>query len=222
MKRAFSAVLRRDLRLAARRRGGAVSLVAFFAVATSLFPLAIGPAPEILARIAPGALWIAALMAAMLSLERLFAADYADGSLDLLMLAPAPLEIVALAKCAAHWLTGGALLTAAAPVLALALDLGAAGAAALTLSLLLGTPTLSLVGAVGAALTLGARRGGALVPLLVLPLTVPVLIFGAAAADRAAHGESAAAPFMALGALLLAALALAPPATAAALRAAAE
>lgn len=222
MKSAFLAVLLRDLRLAARRPASVVSLVAFFAVAASLFPLAIGPEPEILARIAPGALWIAALMAAMLSLDRLFAADYADGSLDALMLAPAPLEVIALAKCAAHWLTGGALLTAAAPVLALALQLGPEGAAALALSLLLGAPTLSLVGAVGAALALGARRGGALVPLLVLPLAVPVLIFGAAAAERAAHGESAAAPFMALGALLLAALVLAPPAIAAALRAAAE
>ena len=156
------------------------------------------------------------------SLDRLFAADHGDGGLDLVLLAPAPLEAAVLAKCLAHWLTGCAPLVAMSPALAVALDLRLDAAAALVLSLALGTPTLCLLGAVGAALALGARRGGALVPLLVLPLCMPVLIFGAAAADLAARDLSPSAPLMALGGLLLAALALAPRAAAAALRLAGE
>ncbi len=222
MKAVFTAVLRRDLQLALRRAGDTVSVIAFFAIAVSLFPLGIGPDPAVLARIAPGALWIAALLAALLSLDRVFATDHDDGNLDLLLLAPAPLEVVVLAKCLAHWLASLVPLIAVAPALAAAMNLPLDGIATLILAMLLGTPALSLVGAVGAALTVGARRGGALVPLLVLPLTVPVLIFGAAAIDRAAVGVSASAPLMVLGALLLAALALAPWAAAAALRLAAE
>ena len=217
----FAAVLRRDLRLALRRAGDMTTVAAFFAAAAILFPLGVGPDPATLARIAPGVLWAAALFSAMLSLDRLFAADREDGSLDPILLAPAPLEVAVLAKCLAHWLTGCAPLVVVAPFLAAAFGLGLEDAGALVLSLLIGTPILSLVGAVGAALTLGARRGGALTPLLVMPLCAPAIIFGAAAADPAAVGDRAA-PFMALGGLALAALALAPRAAAAALRLAAE
>ena len=217
----FAAVLRRDLRLALRRAGDMTTVAAFFAAAASLFPLGVGPDPATLARIAPGVLWAAALFSAMLSLDRLFAADREDGSLDPILLAPAPLEVAVLAKCLAHWLTGCAPLVVVAPFLAAAFGLGLEDAGALVLSLLIGTPILSLVGAVGAALTLGARRGGALTPLLVMPLCAPAIIFGAAAADPAAVGDRAA-PLMALGGLALAALALAPRAAAAALRLAAE
>ena len=216
----FAAVLRRDLRLALRRAGDMTTVAAFFAVAAGLFPLGVGPDPATLARIAPGVLWAAALFSAMLSLDRLFAADHEDGALDLMLLAPAPLEVPVLAKCLAHWLTGCAPLVIVAPFLGAAFGLDMQGAAALALSLLIGTPVLSLIGAVGAALTLGARRGGALTPLLVMPLCAPALIFGAAAADPAASDP--AAPLMALGGLALAALALAPRAAAAALRLAAE
>lgn len=216
----FAAVLRRDLRLALRRAGDMTTVAAFFAVAAGLFPLGVGPDPATLARIAPGVLWAAALFSAMLSLDRLFAADHEDGSLDLMLLAPAPLEVPVLAKCLAHWLTGCAPLVIVAPFLGAAFGLDMQGAAVLALSLLIGTPVLSLIGAVGAALTLGARRGGALTPLLVMPLCAPALIFGAAAADPAASDP--AAPLMALGGLALAALALAPRAAAAALRLAAE
>lgn len=216
----FAAVLRRDLRLALRRAGDMTTVAAFFAVAAGLFPLGVGPDPATLARIAPGVLWAAALFSAMLSLDRLFAADHEDGALDLMLLAPAPLEVPVLAKCLAHWLTGCAPLVIVAPFLGTAFGLDMQGAAALALSLLIGTPVLSLIGAVGAALTLGARRGGALTPLLVMPLCAPALIFGAAAADPAASDP--AAPLMALGGLALAALALAPRAAAAALRLAAE
>lgn len=216
----FAAVLRRDLRLALRRAGDMTTVAAFFAVAAGLFPLGVGPDPATLARIAPGVLWAAALFSAMLSLDRLFAADHEDGALDLMLLAPVPLEVPVLAKCLAHWLTGCAPLVIVAPFLGAAFGLDMQGAAALALSLLIGTPVLSLIGAVGAALTLGARRGGALTPLLVMPLCAPALIFGAAAADPAASDP--AAPLMALGGLALAALALAPRAAAAALRLAAE
>lgn len=222
MRSVFAAVLRRDLRLALRRTGDTVAAVTFFVIAVSLFPLGIGPDPAVVARIAAGTVWVAALLAAMLSLDRLFAADRDDGSLDLLLLAPAPTEVVVLAKCLAHWLASGVPVVVVAPLLALAMDLGPRAAAAAVLAMLLGTPVLSLLGAVGAALTVGVRRGGALVPLLVLPLAIPVLIFGAAAIDRAAAGGAVAAPFLMLGALLLAALTLAPWAAAAALRVAAE
>ena len=222
MTRAFAALLRRDLRLARRHAGETVAAAAFFVIAATLFPLGAGPQPETLSRGAPAVLWTAALFAAMLTLDRLFAADREDGGLDRLLLAPAPLEALVLAKCLAHWLGACVPLIAVSPLAALALNLGVEGAAVAALSLLVGTPALTLVGAVGAALALGARRGGALVPLLVLPLNAPALVFGAAAVGRAAVGDSAAAPLMALGALSLAALALAPWAAAAALRLAAE
>lgn len=211
-------VARRDLRLALRSAGDTVAVVTFFVIAIVLFPLGVGPEIAVLSRIASGAIWVAALLAAMLSLERLFLADHEDGSLDLIMLAPLPLEAVVLAKCLAHWLVTGVPLIAAAPLLAILMNLSFDGFATLILAMVLGTPTLSLVGAIGAALTVGVRRGGTLVPLLVLPLVIPVLIFGVAAIDASVAGTPADAPLMVLGAMLLAALVLAPWATAAALR----
>jgi heme exporter protein B len=211
-------VFRRDLRLAARRRADSALVLAFFAVTVSLFPLGVGPGPQTLSRLAAGVIWVAALLSVLLSLERLFAADWEDGSLDLFVLAPAPLEAVVLAKCAAHWLATGLPLALAAPVLAVTMNLEPAALPVLVGALLLGTPTLTLVGAIGAALTLGARRGGVLVALLVLPLYVPVLIFGVGAVEAAAVGLGARPYLLILGALLAAALPLAPLATAAALR----
>jgi len=216
------ALARRDLRLAFRRAGDTVAVVTFFVIAIVLFPLGVGPELAVLSRIAAGTVWVAALLASMLSLDRLFLADHEDGSLDLLLLAPVPLGAVVMAKCAAHWLTTGVPLILAAPLLALLLNMSLDGLGALVAAMALGTPVLSLIGAIGAALTVGVRRGGALVPLLVLPLVIPVLIFGVAAVDGAVLGVGAAAPLMVLGGMLLAALVLAPPAAAAALRLAAE
>lgn len=197
-------------------------VVFFFVLATVLFPFGVGPEPALLTRIAPGVVWVMALLASLLSLERLFQNDYEDGGLDLLVLSPLPLELIVLAKCAAHWLTTGVPLLAAAPLLAILLDLPADGFGGLLLAMLLGTPTLTLVGAIGAALVLGAKRGGVLVSLLVLPLYVPVLIFGVAAVDGAVAGLPTRAHLMLLGGLFLGALALAPWAGAAALRQAVE
>lgn len=212
----------RDLRLALRQRSDAGTVVLFFVLIASLFPLAIGPAPDLLLRIAPGVIWVTALLAVLLSLERLFLADFEDGSLELLVLAPTPLGVLVLAKCLAHWLTTGLPVLLAAPVIALLYGLDGGAFAPLIGALLLGTPSLSLVGAIGAALTLGARRGGVLVPLLVLPLYVPVLIFGVLAVDATLAGQPARPHLLLLGALLLGALPLAPLAAAAALRQAVE
>lgn len=220
--RAASEIARRDLRLALRRAGDMVALATFFVIAVALVALGVGPELPVLGRIAAGVLWVAALLAAMLSLDRLFLADHEDGSLDLLLLTPIPLEAVVLAKCAAHWLTSAAPLILLAPFLAVLMNLNVAAMGTLVLAMALGTPVLTLVGAVGAALTVGARRGGALVPLLVLPLVSPVLIFGAAAVNASAVGAPATGQLMVLGGLLLAALVLAPWAAAAALRLAAE
>ena len=219
---AFAAIVGRDVRLAFRRGGEAALTVMFFLVAVALFPLGIGPEPEILARIAPGVLWVAALLAATLSLDRLFRADHEDGSLDLMVLTPLPLELTVLAKALAHWLTTGLPLTIAAPFLALMLQLDIASWPVLIAAMALGTPTLSLVGAIGASLTLGARRGGVLASLIVLPLFVPVLIFGTSAIDAALSNLDAGPALLILGAFLLAAVPLAPFATAAALRLALE
>lgn len=219
---AFAAIVGRDVRLAFRRGGEAALTVMFFLIAVALFPLGIGPEPEILARIAPGVLWVAALLAATLSLDRLFRADHEDGSLDLMVLTPLPLELTVLAKALAHWLTTGLPLTVAAPFLALMLQLDVASWPVLIAAMALGTPTLSLVGAIGASLTLGARRGGVLASLIVLPLFVPVLIFGTSAIDAALSNLDAGPALLILGAFLLAALPLAPFATAAALRLALE
>ena len=214
----FLAIFRREMRLAFRHSADSVMVVAFFVVAVVLFPLGIGPEPNVLARIGPGVIWVAALLAAMLSMERMFQTDYEDGSLELLSLAPVPLELTVLAKVAAHWLTTGLPLILATPLLAVMMNVPESGWPVLLAALALGTPTLSLLGAIGAALVLGARRGGVLLALLVLPLVIPVLIFGAGAVDAAMTGAGAKAHLMLEGGLLLGALALTPWATAAAVR----
>ena len=219
---AFTAIVVRDVSLAFRRGGEALLTIMFFLIAVALFPLGIGPEPEVLARIAPGVLWVAALLAATLSLDRLFRADHEDGSLDLLALAPMPLEMTVLAKALAHWLSTGLPLTIAAPFLALMLQLEIQTWPVLIAAMALGTPTLSLIGAIGAALTLGARRGGVLSSLIVLPLFIPVLIFGSSAVEATIFGLDAGPPLLILGAFLLAAIPLTPFATAAALRLALE
>ncbi len=212
------AVVRRDLALAVRAGGGFGLALAFFLIVVVLAPLGVGADAVLLARIAPGVLWLGALLACLLSLDRLFALDMEDGSLDLLATAPIPLEGVALAKAAAHWLTTGLPLTLAGPALAVLLSLPGEAMATLALSLALGTPALSAIGAFGAALTVGLRRGGLLLSLLVLPLYVPTLIFGAEAVRRAAEGLDPMTPLMLLAAVSLGSLALLPFAAAAALR----
>ena len=218
----FAALLARDLQLVWRRPGDVIVVLAFFIVATVLFPLGIGPETNLLARIAAGVLWCAALFASLLSLDRLFAADYDDGALDLLLLAPWPLELAALAKCLAHWIVTGLPLAVLAPLMGVVFGLSGEGLGALCLTLLVGTPTLSLVGGLAAALTLGARRGGALLALLALPLCVPTLIFGAGAVEAVAMGEGFVTHLAILGALALMAVATLPWAIAAALRQAGE
>jgi heme exporter protein B len=215
---AFVALFRHDLRLALRQGGDAALVLGFFVLAVVLFPFGVGPEPEVLRRIAAGIIWVAALLAALLSLDRLFAADYADGALDVIALSPLPLEAAVLAKCAAHWVASGLPLAVVSPFLAIIVDLPAAAIPTLVLSLVIGTPALSLVGAVAAALTLGARRQGVLLALLVLPLYVPPLIFGAGAVAADAEGAGARPLLLILAALSLAALPLAPVAAAAALR----
>jgi len=211
-------IVMRDLRLALRRRGDTLAALAFFVIVVSLFPLGIGPEPALLRTIAPGVVWVAALLASMLSLTQLFADDHQDGCLEQLLLSATPLPLLVLGKMIAHWLLSGFLLALLAPLLALQFGLSAAATASLALSLLLGTPVLSLVGGIGAALTVGVRGAGALLSLLVLPLVVPVLIFGAGAADATSAGLSAAAHYSLLGAMLALALFLAPIAASAALR----
>lgn len=222
MTRGFLSILRRELALAWRQPGEAGAVLVFFVLAAVLFPFGVGPEPEMLSRMAPGVVWVTALLAAMLSLDRLFQADYEDGSLELLALLPTPFGLVVLAKIAAHWITTGLPLVAVAPLVAVMLNLPAEGYVSLLTALALGTPTLSLLGAVGAALTLGARRGGVLVPLLILPLTIPVLIFGTAAVDAATQGLAARPHLLLLAALLLGALALCPWAATAGARQALE
>jgi heme exporter protein B len=220
--RAFRAVLARDLRLSLRHGADTLAAVLFFLATASLFPFALGPGPEMLSRIAPGIVWVCALLASLLPLDRLFGADYEDGSLDLLLLSGLPASAIAAAKALSHWLaTGVPLLFTAGPV-AIMLRMPETGMAALLLGLLLGSLLMSLFGTLGAAIVLGARRGGVLLPLLVLPLVVPVLIFGAAAADAAAGGFSPRPHLMLLGAMLAAALPLCPLAAGAGLRAAVE
>ena len=222
MMSGFTTLLARDLRLVLRRPGDVGVVLAFFVVATVLFPLGIGPETNVLARIAAGVLWCAALFAALLSLERLFAADYEDGTLDLLLLAPWPLELAALAKCLAHWIVTGLPLSLLAPVLGVAFGLDGQSLLALGATLLVGTPTLSLIGGLAAALTLGARKSGALLALLALPLCVPTLIFGAGAIETLAAGDGIVTHVAILAALALVALATTPWAIAAALRQAGE
>jgi len=219
---AFGALVRRDLRLALRRGGNSLQPLLFFVIALALFPLGVGPAPEVLARIGVGVIWVLALLAVMLSLDRLYQADAEDGSLELLAQGVLPLELAALAKCLAHWLTSGLALVIASPLLALLMQLPGGALAPLALALVLGTPTLTLVGGIGAALLIGARRGSVLLALLVLPLYIPVLIFGVSAVEGEVMGLSGRPQLLILAAMLLAALALAPFATAAALRLALE
>ncbi len=215
---AFLAVLCFDVRLSLRHGADTFVVVGFFVLTVILFPLGVGADNALLARIAPGLIWVTALLAAMLALDRLFLADFEDGSLDQLLLTEIPLELLVIAKSIAHWITTGLPLILAAPVLALVLNMDAAGLLHLVAALALGTPTLTLIGAIGAALTLGARRGGVLISLLVLPLYIPVLIFGVATVTASIEGIDAGPRMMALGGFLLAALALAPFAAAAALR----
>jgi len=198
----FLAMLRRELQVALRRRGDVLNVLVFFVVVASLFPLGVGPEPNQLRAMAAGVVWIAALLAALLSLPRLFAADHVDGTLEQMLVAPQPLVIVVLAKIAAHWLTTGLPLAIAAPLIGLQYDLPAGTLAILLASLLIGTPVLSLLGAAGAALTLGVRGGGALLGLLVLPLFVPVLVFGAGAVTASLIGVNPSAHLSLLGAFL--------------------
>ncbi len=218
----FFLIVRHEVRIAFRQGGDSAMAVTFFVLAVVLFPLGVGPELNVLSRISGGVIWVTALLATMLSLERLFQGDYEDGSLELLALAPVPLEAVVLAKCLANWVLTGVPLMIAAPLLAVLLNMSGEGFAMLVLAMALGTPTLSLIGAIGAALTVGARRGGVLLSLLVLPLFVPVLIFGVAAVDAAIAGTDVRPWLQVLGGVLLAALVLAPWPTAAALRQALE
>jgi len=213
-----SALLIRDLRLALRAGGGFGLGLVFFLIVVVLVPFGVGPEAALLTAIAPGILWVAALLAALLSLDRMFALDLEDGSLPLLATAPLPLEGVALVKALAHWITTGLPLALAAPVLGFLLNLTPAAYPWLLASLVLGTPALSLIGGFGAALTLGIRRGGLLMSLLVLPLYVPTLIFGAEAVRRGAAGMDAPTPLILLAGITLGSVALLPFATAAAIR----
>jgi heme exporter protein B len=216
------AVIRRDLLLAWRRRADIATVVLFFVIVVSLFPLGVGPEPNLLRTIAPGIIWVAALLACMLSLQNMFASDHSDGALDQMLLAAAPLGLIVVARAFAHWLMSGLPLVILSPVLAIQFDLAPELSPVLTLSLLLGTPILTLTGAIGAALTLGLRGGGMLLALLVLPLYVPVLILGAGAVDSASAGLGADAHLLLLAAQLVVTATFAPWAIAAALRISAE
>lgn len=218
MRAVFAAVLLRDLKLASRRRVDALLPLAFFIVAISLFPLGVGPEPGMLRSIAPGIVWVCALLASMLSVGSLFASDHADGSLEQMLLAPTSAVAVATAKCAAHWLLTGLPLIVTTPLVGLLFGMSGPAVLALLAGLALGTPILSLLGALGAALTLGLRSSGMLLILIVLPLAIPALIFGAGAVGVVEAGLSARGHFSLLGALLIATLVGAPWATAAALR----
>jgi heme exporter protein B len=220
--RRFNALLRRELRLSTRHGADTLAALLFFFVAASLFPLAIGPGPETLGRIAPGIVWVCALLAALLPLERLFGADYEDGSLDQLLLSGLPPFAVGLAKAATHWLVTGLPLCIAAAPLAIMLRIDPIALLPLLLGLLPGTLILSLIGTMGAAIVLGARRGGVLLPILVLPLSMPALIFGAAAAEAAASSLDPSPDLLLAGAFLALALTFCPFATGAALRAAVD
>jgi heme exporter protein B len=219
---ALLAIVRRDLLLAMRRKSEVLTALFFFIIVVSLFPLGIGPEPALLKKIAPGILWVAALLSTMLSLNRLFATDHADGTLEQLVLSPTPLGLLVAGKIGAHWLTSGLPLVLLAPVLGLQFDLDTSALGILVVALLLGTPLLSLIGAIGAALTLGVRGGGVLLSLLVMPLYIPALIFGAGAVEAHISGLGATGHLSLLAALLALAAFFAPWATTAALRIALE
>lgn len=211
-------VLRRDLALAMRRRADVFTTLIFFVMVVSLFPLGVGPELAMLRKMAAGVLWVAALLSSMLSLGRLFSADYLDGTLEQMMLAPQSLSMLVLGKVTAHWMVSGLPLVLMAPVLGLQYDMSVQALGVLILGLLLGTPILSMIGAIGAALTLGLRGGGVLLSLLVLPLCIPVLIFGAGAVDAVTNGLNVASHLSLLGALLVLAMVFTPWVTAQALR----
>ena len=214
----FRWIVTRDLTLAWRRRADVLATLFFFVIVVSLFPLGIGPEKELLRSIAPGVVWVAALLASMLSLGRLFANDYQDGTLEQMLLTPQPLYLVVMGKVLAQWLVSEVPLVLMAPLLGMQFDLDSSTLFVLLVSQLIGTPVLSLIGSVGAALTLGLRGGGVLIALLILPLYVPVLIFGAGAVHTSAIGMSPLANLYLLGALFVVSLVFAPWATAAALR----
>ncbi|TVO71907.1 heme exporter protein CcmB [Sedimenticola selenatireducens] len=222
MFNAFRTLVGRDLLLAMRRRSDLFTTLFFFVIVVSLFPLGIGPELNTLRLIAPGVFWVAALLASMLALERLFAIDYEDGALEQMLLAPQPLFVLVLAKVTAHWLVTGLPLVLMAPLLGLQYDMANDALLAMVISLLLGTPALSLIGAIGAALTLGLRGGGVLVSLLVLPLYIPVLIFGSGSVEATASGLGGQGHLLMLGAILILSLLFAPLAASAALRISAE
>ena len=222
MRAAFLAVYLRDLRLALRRRVEALLPVVFFLVAISLFPLGVGPEPQVLREIAAGIVWVSALLASMLSVSSLYASDHADGSLEQMMLSGHSGTLIAAAKAAAHWTVTGAPLVLAAPLIGLMLGMSPQAISALLASLLLGTPILSLLGGMGAALTLGLRSAGVLLILLIVPLSIPALIFGAGAVGAVESGLGAAGHFSLLGALLIMTTLAAPLATSFALRIALE
>ena len=212
------AVVKREIALGLRQKGEVLTPLVFFMVIASLFPLGVGAESSLLLRMAPGVLWVSALLAAMLSLQRMFATDYADGSLEQMVLSPTPLGLLVLAKALAHFLLSGVPLVLVAPVLGLQFGLDSRALGILMLSLLLGTPTLSLIGSIGAALTLGVRGAGVLLSLLILPLYIPVLIFGAGAVEADAAGLGFGGHLSLLSALLVLSLFFSPMATAAALR----
>jgi heme exporter protein B len=218
MLAALKCIIQRDLTLAMRHRSDVLTTVFFFIIVVSLFPLGVGPDTELLRSMAAGVVWVAALLASMLSLTRLFSDDYVDGTLEQLLLSPQPLALMVLGKIAAHWLISGLPLVVMSPLLGLQFGLSGDALWMLVITLLLGTPVLSLIGAIGAALTLGLRGGGVLVSLLVLPLYIPVLIFGAGAVEASAVGMGADGHLSLMGAILVLALLLAPWASAAALR----
>lgn len=215
-------IMARDLRIALRRRSDTLAALIFFVMVVSLFPLSVGPEPQLLRSMAPGVIWVAALLASMLSLARLFADDFQDGTLEQMLLAGHPLALLVLGKIVAHWLASGLLLALISPLLALQFDLSVASTGVLLASLLLGTPVLSLLGAIGAALSVGLRGAGMLLSLLVLPLCIPVLIFGAGAVEADVAGLGVSGHFSLLGALLIVALAAGPFVSATALRIALE
>lgn len=214
----FFALIRRDLVLARRQGSATTSVAVFFILTVTLFPLGIGPGSALLGTVASGVIWVAALLATMLSLDRLFQSDFEDGSLDVIALSPLPLELVVLAKTLAHWLSTGLLLVVLSPLLGLLMQLDGTAYLTLIAAMALGTPTLSLFGSIGAALTVGVKRGGVLVSLLVIPLYIPVLIFGVGAVDAAADGLTQRPQLLMLAALFLFSVVLSPIASAAALR----
>ena len=214
----LAAIFRREMRLALRQSTDSAMVVSFFVICVVLFAFGVGPEPNTLATIGPGVIWVAALLAAMLSMDRLFQSDYEDGTLELLVLAPVALELTVFVKILVHWLTTGLPLIVVAPLLFVMMNVPGEIWPVMLYTLLLGTPVLSLIGSVGAGLVLGARRGGVLLSMLVLPLLIPVLIFAVGAGDAVLFGQGARANLLLLGGMFLASLALAPWATAQALR----